>query len=615
MCTRSSSNLIVESFTIPKRHNRRRSKQIVEPELRTIVEIPVATMADTRIMSELLQAPIEGYGDAIVIPTILFEDFELKVGLLQLVTSSQFHGFERDNPHAHIPAGGNLLNRSPRDASMIIENKSKVRTSRNKPIVSKVSTTTFSPSPSPDVIALTEIVKELVLMKKATQQATVIAIEDTWLESCMALADLGASINLMPLSVWKKLSLPDLTPTRMTLELATRSFAYPAGIADDVFVQVGKFTFPADFVVVDYDVDPNAPFILGRLFLRTAHALVDVHQEELILSDGDEQLIFHGDSTSKNPHKHGNESVNMINFIDITCEDRFLEVLKFKKLNHPSSGSTTPLSESFLSLIPFETIDSLLEEFANKLTLLDPFPSGNKDNNSDFEADLRKIKYLLNQDPSTESNIKIIDPIFEKFTDERALYYSCNNLLFQPVAPRSPDYVPGPEHPPSLDYVPGPEHPPSPYVPELEYPEYLAPSDDEAPLEDQPLLADALPIAASPDYVADSDPEEDPEEDPEDDQADYPVDGGDGDDEPSDDDDDDDDTDDENPEEEPFEEDDEKEEEYPAPADSYVVPIVDLVLSAGDKIVLNLPKISQKPDNINTRSEIRRKSQIRKQFY
>nr|GEZ08984.1 hypothetical protein [Tanacetum cinerariifolium] len=99
-------------------------------------------------------------------------------------------------------------------------------------------------------------------------------------------------------------------------------------------------------------------------------------------------------------------------------------------------------------------------------------------------------------------------------------------------SPPSPDYVPGPEHPPSPDYVPGPEHPPSPielpYVPEPEYPEYLAPSDDEAPLEDQPLPADASPIAASPDYVADSDPEEDPEEDPEDHQADYPENEGDG---------------------------------------------------------------------------------------
>ncbi|GJU94458.1 hypothetical protein Tco_1319214 [Tanacetum coccineum] len=241
MRTRSSSNLFVESSTIPKRRNHRRSKQIVEPELRTIVETPVVTMADTRTMSELLQAPTEGYGDAIVITAILAINFELKVGLLQLVTSSQFHGFERDDPHAHIrwfnkitstlkyknvpheaineawdcfkdilrkcphhdfsklhqidtfynaltqsdqdslnvAAGGNLLNHTPLDALTIIENKSKVHTSRNKPVVSKVSTTTSSSSPSPDITALTDIVKELVLMNKANQQASVKAVEET----------------------------------------------------------------------------------------------------------------------------------------------------------------------------------------------------------------------------------------------------------------------------------------------------------------------------------------------------------------------------------------------------------------------------------------------------
>nr|GFB23388.1 hypothetical protein [Tanacetum cinerariifolium] len=152
----------------------------------------------------------------------------------------------------------------------------------------------------------------------------------------------------------------------------------------------------------------------------------------------------------------------------------------------------------------------------------------------------------------------------------------------QPVTPPSPDYVPGPEHPSSPNYVLGPEHPPSlveiPYVPELEYPEYLAPSDNEEPLEDQHLPNDASPITALLGYVADSDPNEDPKEDPEDDHADYPADGGDGDDEPSDDDDDDDE------DEEPFEdeEDDEEEEEHLAPADSSTVPIVDLVLPAKD---------------------------------
>ncbi|GKD16888.1 hypothetical protein Tco_1206046, partial [Tanacetum coccineum] len=154
----------------------------------------------------------------------------------------------------------------------------------------------------------------------------------------------------------------------------------------------------------------------------------------------------------------------------------------------------------------------------------------------------------------------------------------------QPVAPPSLDYVSGPEHPPSPGYVPGLEHPPSPvevpYVPEPEYPEYLVPSDVEAPLEDQPLPTDAAPIALSPGYVTDSDPDEDPKEDPEEDHADYPADGGDSDDEPFDDDDDDDTND---KDEEPFEdEDDDEEEEHLALADSSAIPVVDPVPSAGD---------------------------------
>ncbi|GKE61597.1 reverse transcriptase domain-containing protein [Tanacetum coccineum] len=103
------------------------------------------------------------------------------------------------------------------------------------------------------------------------------------LDECLALADLGASINLMPLSIWKKLSLPELTPTRMTLELANQSVAVSEGVAEDFFIKVGKFYFPADFVVVDYDVDPRFPLILGRPFLRTARALIDIHGEELTL--------------------------------------------------------------------------------------------------------------------------------------------------------------------------------------------------------------------------------------------------------------------------------------------------------------------------------------------
>ncbi|GJS32688.1 reverse transcriptase domain-containing protein [Tanacetum coccineum] len=102
--------------------------------------------------------------------------------------------------------------------------------------------------------------------------------------------------------------------------------AYPAGIAEDVFVQVGKFTFLADFVVVDYDVDPRVPLILGRPFLRMACALVDVYGEELTLRVGDEKLVFNVESTSKYPRKHGDESIHMIDILDTTCEDYFHEV-------------------------------------------------------------------------------------------------------------------------------------------------------------------------------------------------------------------------------------------------------------------------------------------------
>nr|GEU94086.1 reverse transcriptase domain-containing protein [Tanacetum cinerariifolium] len=260
-----------------------------------------------------------------------------------------------------------------------------------------------------DKVQATTVLLRKLLEKLGDPGRFLIPCDFQGLESCMALADLGASINLMPLFVWKKLSLPDLTPTRMTLELATMSFAYPAGIAEDVFVQVGKFTFPDEFVVVNYDVDPHVSLILRQPFLRMACALVDVHEEELILRDDDEQFIFHADSTSKLPHKHGNESINMINFIDITCEDRFPEALKFKKSNHPSSGSTTPLFDSSPSLTPFETSDSLLEEFADELALLDPVSPGNEDNNIDFEADLREIFEIDSEkDKNMESKMKLL---------------------------------------------------------------------------------------------------------------------------------------------------------------------------------------------------------------
>ncbi|GJV61733.1 hypothetical protein Tco_1467833, partial [Tanacetum coccineum] len=163
----------------------------------------------------------------------------------------------------------------------------------------------------------------------------------------------------------------------------------------------------------------------------------------------------------------------------------------------------------------------------------------------------------------------------------------------------------GPEHPPSPDYVPDPEHPPSPvkvpYVPEPKYPEYLVPFDVEAPLEDQPLPADASPTTFSLGYVVDSDLDEDPKEDPEEDHADYPADGGYGDDEPSDDDDVDDDTDDEDEEPFEYEDDDDEEEEHLALADSSAIPVVDPVPSVGDTKAFGMDESAPIPRSPQTK--------------
>nr|GFB47336.1 reverse transcriptase domain-containing protein [Tanacetum cinerariifolium] len=107
-------------------------------------------------------------------------------------------------------------------------------------------------------------------------------------DNCLALADLGASINLMPLSIWKKLRLPTLNDTKMVLELADQTISKPTGVAENVLVKVGKFYFPADFVVLDFVADPRVSLILGRPFLSTAHALIDVYEGEIILRHDDQ---------------------------------------------------------------------------------------------------------------------------------------------------------------------------------------------------------------------------------------------------------------------------------------------------------------------------------------
>ncbi|GJY26756.1 reverse transcriptase domain-containing protein [Tanacetum coccineum] len=299
---------------------------------------------------------------------------------------------------------------------------------------------------------------------------------------CKALADLGASINLMPLSVWKKLGLPELISTQMTLELANREICTPVGIARDVFVPVRKFTFPANFVIVDYKSDPRVPLILGRPFLRTARALIDVHGEEMILRDGNERLTLnmrHNTSSySTQPHQSGNPTfsshtnstslevinlssgnptpisepvtkysssptLNSIKESDLIWEEFEAYLASdsfpignsnpsspFPPFHNSLSGSTTSSSPS----LPIsETSDYSLEEFADELAIITFLP-GNDDLPFDAEFDLRELEYLLNHDPIKEMdsiledsvdknspNDNLVDNISEMFTDKHAL--------------------------------------------------------------------------------------------------------------------------------------------------------------------------------------------------
>nr|GEW54317.1 putative ribonuclease H-like domain-containing protein [Tanacetum cinerariifolium] len=146
-------------------------------------------------------------------------------------------------------------------------------------------------------------------------------------DNCLALADLGVSINLMPLSIWRKLKLPTLNDTKMALEFADRTISKPIGIAENIFVKVGKFYFPADFVVLDFIADLRVPLILGRPFLSTAHAIINVHEREKILRLEKQSLTIQcGDTPSIKKHKF--KSLNKIDFIDAGGRDFNSEEIK-----------------------------------------------------------------------------------------------------------------------------------------------------------------------------------------------------------------------------------------------------------------------------------------------
>ncbi|GKD53803.1 reverse transcriptase domain-containing protein, partial [Tanacetum coccineum] len=201
------------------------------------------------------------------------------------------------------------------------------------------------------------------------------------LDRTNALVDSGASINLLPYSIYKQLGLGALKPTRMTLELANRSVTHLIGIAEDVVVRVDGFTFLVDFVVVNFEPDPRVPIILGRPFLRTAKALIDLYEEKLTLRIGSDELVFYADKSEKSKNKQFAHAISVIEFLK----------------DEPFSGSTTIHSDALPpSSSPVKTSDNIVE-FADELTLLDSFPPGNDD--SILKEDVQKENFQVYSNP------------------------------------------------------------------------------------------------------------------------------------------------------------------------------------------------------------------------
>ncbi|XP_022004342.1 uncharacterized protein LOC110901888 [Helianthus annuus] len=146
-----------------------------------------------------------------------------------------------------------------------------------------------------------------------------------------ALADLGAIINLMPFSLYEKLGLGELTPTRMSLSLADRSVKYPRGVVENLLVKVDKFVFPVDFVVLDMEADERVPIILGRPFLRTAKAIIDVFDGKISLRAGDEIVTFEIDRAMQHPGGRDDDSgpCHSVYFLNsfISCVDTCFEYI------------------------------------------------------------------------------------------------------------------------------------------------------------------------------------------------------------------------------------------------------------------------------------------------
>nr|GEY82201.1 reverse transcriptase domain-containing protein [Tanacetum cinerariifolium] len=220
----------------------------------------------------------------------------------------------------------------------------------------------------------------------------------------------------------------------MVLELADRTISKPTGVAENVFVKVGKFYFPVDFVVLDFITDPRVPLILGRPCLSTAHALIDVYEGEIILRHDEQSLTLKcGDMPSISYNNF--QSLNKVDLIDATCEEYSQEVLGFSDVvaNEVSTSYFEPIiSNSSQNLTPFDESDFLLFEEADAFLAVDDEPISLEFDATyyDPEGDILILEALLNSDPEpllpnqkhyfpeAHNDLKVIEPKNNKPSDD-----------------------------------------------------------------------------------------------------------------------------------------------------------------------------------------------------
>nr|GEV08911.1 DNA-directed DNA polymerase [Tanacetum cinerariifolium] len=368
-----------------------------------------------RTMEELCQPSINGRGGPIVAILIQATDFGLRPHMIQQVQNScQFHGLPGDDANRHIDK---FLEVTQHMKQNEVSNDA-LRLSLFPYSLTHHATSWYDRLPRNFIHTFDDMMGKFLLKYFPPSMVTKLRNE---------ISKFRQELNESLFEAWEryKLSIDQFPNHNMLLVTQIDTFyngltlrhrdtinvaaggtfmqktPKEFGVAKDVFVKVGKFYFPADFVEVDYDVDPWVPLILRRPFLRISRALIDVHDEELTLRVNDAAITFKVGQTSSYSRNYYEELVNRIDVIDVSCEEYAQEVIGF--LDSSMSGNPTP-SEPIIasfspSFTPFERSNFILEEIETFLRTPDELTNLDDDYN-DTEGDILYLEKLLNEDPS-----------------------------------------------------------------------------------------------------------------------------------------------------------------------------------------------------------------------